>query len=524
MRRVRFFAMLLVLIMVLSTPVAVFADENDNYSNGQSSNDQTVDNEAEDAGSIGEGYSEDPDPYYQEENGFYYGYTEDQLEQIENQFFNYWNQVSVDYDQSSYAYYEVNTELVSSNDAPVDRQDRPSSNDNVLRVEYEVVSPDYVTATPTPYYEEPPRGHANPDIDPVELPRGPMNPDWEPTPIPLNTVEPIPEPPVQQVFFQPEYEPVYTAPVQVEETKVVYDIGLEVGRYAFIEPEKMSYTTSTSNKKIINKPERNDRWGFNTNEFYAQANNPGDATLTFTNTTNNHTEIWNVHVYSRPLDFERNMYVVETPKDRDGYITLYLKNFEYKQEWYYDFVYTSSNKKVAYLAGGDSKMTYARFCIPKGTVGSTVITVKDKYGNSEQAVILVQGPKADGPAKSDDSGKKDDTSKTDFSSLTAKQQKKAVQAVEVDLEIASNKTGKITLEWTNSADFKLDGYQVYVSGDKGKTFKKKKTIKKASTVKYKYTKGKDGKTYYFKVRGYKKVNGKTVYTEWSNVMKGKFSK
>ncbi len=163
-------------------------------------------------------------------------------------------------------------------------------------------------------------------------------------------------------------------------------------------------------------------------------------------------------------------------------------------------------------------MTYARFCIPKGTVGSTVITVKDKYGNSEQAVILVEGPKADGPAKPDGG------SKTDFSALTAKQQKKAVKAVEVDLEIASNKTGKITLEWDTTADFKLDGYQVYVSANKGKSYKKAKTIKKASTVKYKYTKGKDGKTYYFKVRGYKKVNGKTVYTEWSPVIKGKFSK
>jgi hypothetical protein len=509
MRRVRFIAMLLALILAFSSAIEVFADENDNQQ-------QYVDNEAEDAGSIGEGYSEDqPEPISQED--YFNGYTTDQLETMENQFFDYWNQVSEYKDWSSYAYYEVNTELVSSNDAPIDRQDRPSNTDNIIRVDYEVVSGAYAEATPTPYYEQPPRGHANPDDEPLELPRGPMNPDWEPTPIPLNTMNPIPEPPIQQIYFQPEYEPVYTTPVQVEETRVVYDIGLEVGRYAFIEPEKMTYVTSSSNTKIINKPERNDRWGFNSDEYYAQANKPGDATLTFTNTTNNHTEVWNVHVYSRPLDFERNMYVVETPKDRDGYITLYLKNFEYKQEWYYDFVYTSSNKKVAYLAGGDTKMTYARFCIPKGTVGSTVITVKDKYGNSEQAVILVQGPKADGPAKPDND-------KTDFSALTAKQQKKAVKAVEVDLEIVSNKTGKITLEWDTTANFDLDGYQVFVSGDKGKTFKKKKTIKKASTTKYKYTAGKDGKTYYFKVRGYKKVNGKTVYTEWSDVIKGKFSK
>ncbi len=517
-RRVRFLALLLCLIMAFSSSIAVFADENDDQYVQPIGNQQDDDDEA---GSIGEGYSEDqPEPLYTgEDEDYYNGYTDQQIQQIEDQFFGYWNQVSVYNDWSSYAYYEVNTELVATNDTPVDRPERPSSTDNVIRVEYEVVSPEYVTATPTPYYEEPPRGHANPDDDPVELPRGPMNPDWEPTPIPLNTLNPIPEPPIQQIYFEPEYQPVYATPVQVEETKVVYDIGLEVGRYAFIQPEKMTYVCTTSNKKIINKPERNDRWGFNTDEFYAQANNPGDATLTFTNTTNNHTEVWNVHVYSRPLDFERNMYVVETPKDRDGYITLYLKNFEYAQEWYYDFKYTSSNKSVAYLAGADSKTTYARFCIPKGAKGSTVITVTDKYGNSEQAVILVEGPKADGPAKPDDGG-----NKTDFSSLTAKQQKKAVKAVNVDLEIVSNKTGKITLEWTTTADFKLDGYQVYVSGNKGKSYKKAKTIKKASTVKFKYTKGKNGKTYYFKVRGYMKINGKTVYTEWSPVIKGKFTK
>ena len=59
-------------------------------------------------------------------------------------------------------------------------------------------------------------------------------------------------------------------------------------------------------------------------------------------------------------------------------------------------------------------------------------------------------------------------------------------------------------------------YEVYRSTNPTKSFKKVKTAKKLKvTVK----KLKKGKTYYFKVRAFKKVGGKEVYTGYSNVVK-----
>ena len=64
-------------------------------------------------------------------------------------------------------------------------------------------------------------------------------------------------------------------------------------------------------------------------------------------------------------------------------------------------------------------------------------------------------------------------------------------------------------------------YEVYRSTNPTKSFKKVKSLKKLKvTVK----KLKKGKTYYFKVRAFKKVGGKKVYTGWSNIAKVKIKK
>ena len=63
----------------------------------------------------------------------------------------------------------------------------------------------------------------------------------------------------------------------------------------------------------------------------------------------------------------------------------------------------------------------------------------------------------------------------------------------------------------------MDGYQIQISSDNGKTYSKKKTIKKGTTYKWAYRSGKDGKTYIFRIRGYKKFSqsGKKYYTNWN---------
>lgn len=76
----------------------------------------------------------------------------------------------------------------------------------------------------------------------------------------------------------------------------------------------------------------------------------------------------------------------------------------------------------------------------------------------------------------------------------------------------SNTSALITIKRTSDAT----GYQIYrkTSG----AWKKIKTINN-STSSYKNTGLKHGKTYYYKVRAYKKVNGKTYYSDYSSSKK-----
>ena len=77
------------------------------------------------------------------------------------------------------------------------------------------------------------------------------------------------------------------------------------------------------------------------------------------------------------------------------------------------------------------------------------------------------------------------------------------------------KKGFITVKWTVKGDASAaDGYQVWKSTKQSKGYKKAITTTKKS---YKNTKGlKKGTRYYYKVRAYKVVDGKNVYSDWSN--------
>lgn len=61
------------------------------------------------------------------------------------------------------------------------------------------------------------------------------------------------------------------------------------------------------------------------------------------------------------------------------------------------------------------------------------------------------------------------------------------------------------------------GYEIYMSTKKSSGYKKIKTIKKAKTVTFTKSGLKKKKTYYFKVRTYRTVNGVTYYGNYSNV-------
>ena len=90
----------------------------------------------------------------------------------------------------------------------------------------------------------------------------------------------------------------------------------------------------------------------------------------------------------------------------------------------------------------------------------------------------------------------------------------SVEALKITAR-SSAKKGSITVKWSVKGNASAaDGYQVWKSTKQSKGYKKAITTTKKS---YKNTKGlKKGTRYYYKVRAYKVVDGKKVYSDWSN--------
>lgn len=76
----------------------------------------------------------------------------------------------------------------------------------------------------------------------------------------------------------------------------------------------------------------------------------------------------------------------------------------------------------------------------------------------------------------------------------------------------------VKISWSKRSD--VSGWQVYQTNASGKNRKLLKKTKKTSVIIENLT---QGKTYYFRVRGYKTKNGKTQYTKYSKVLKVKLS-
>lgn len=76
-------------------------------------------------------------------------------------------------------------------------------------------------------------------------------------------------------------------------------------------------------------------------------------------------------------------------------------------------------------------------------------------------------------------------------------------------------TKKATVSWKKVSG--ATGYQVYKYNYKTKKYVKVKTITKSSTVKFTHNNLTKGTTAKYKVRAYKKVNGKTIYGAYSSV-------
>lgn len=82
---------------------------------------------------------------------------------------------------------------------------------------------------------------------------------------------------------------------------------------------------------------------------------------------------------------------------------------------------------------------------------------------------------------------------------------------------AGKKSAKLTIQ----RDKTVTGYILYMSTKASSGYKKITTLNKNSKVKYTKKKLKKGKTYYFKVRSYKKIGGKTYTSAYSKYKKVK---
>lgn len=78
------------------------------------------------------------------------------------------------------------------------------------------------------------------------------------------------------------------------------------------------------------------------------------------------------------------------------------------------------------------------------------------------------------------------------------------------------KDGKIRLTWDKAAG--ADGYVIYRATKKNGTYKKVKTMNGKKTVSFTDRSLKKGKTYYYKMKSYRLIGGKKVYTAYSDVV------
>ena len=102
---------------------------------------------------------------------------------------------------------------------------------------------------------------------------------------------------------------------------------------------------------------------------------------------------------------------------------------------------------------------------------------------------------------------------------------KGVKNTEIELEITVNKDGNIVIKWKKSKGYRVDGFEILRAVKKNGKYSKIYTTKSGKASRIVNAKNlKDGKRYYYKVRGVRTIDGKKYYTEWSDIESEKVNK
>ena len=161
------------------------------------------------------------------------------------------------------------------------------------------------------------------------------------------------------------------------------------------------------------------------------------------------------------------------------------------------------------------------------------VTVEDGYeitdvlvnGVSKGAVAEITGLKTGDKVEVKTAKKTESTEPTEPTNPTnpsADKKAKLVKGVKnttIVLKSKLTKDGKLLLTWTKSKGYKVDRFEIYRSIKKNSAYGMKAffTTKNGSAAKYLNTKNlKAGRTYYYKVRGVRIIDGQKSCTQWSN--------
>ncbi|ALC91646.1 hypothetical protein AM500_19040 [Bacillus sp. FJAT-18017] len=93
---------------------------------------------------------------------------------------------------------------------------------------------------------------------------------------------------------------------------------------------------------------------------------------------------------------------------------------------------------------------------------------------------------------------------------------KPVLAAPARISLAKASSTSIRVSWYKVAE--ASGYEVFRSTSKTGTYSKVKTITSGSTISFTNTSLTRGKTYYYKVRAYKVVSGKKIYSSYTTIL------